>query len=284
MANDPVTISLIQMKCVAEPKKNLAHALEMIAQTAKKGAHIVCLPELFQSLYFCQENNKKFFVLAEAVPGPTTEVLAKEARKLGVVIVGSVFEKTMDNLYFNTAVVFNSDGKFLGKYRKVHIPDDLPNHYSEMFYFKPGNLGYLSFETKAARIGTLVCWDQWYPEAARATALQGAQIIFYPTAIGWQRTEKGKEIGKVEFDAWKTIQRSHAIANSVFVAAVNRVGLEDNLDFWGGSFLCDPFGKILAQGSHDKEEILVVPIDLDRIAEVRKDWPFLSCRRTDTYK
>ena len=272
------------MRCVAEPQKNLARALTLIDQAASKGAQMIALPELFSSLYFCQENNKKFFELAEPVPGPTTELLAKKAKELGIVLIGSIFEKAPNGDTFNTAVILDADGSLKGKYRKVHIPDDLKNHYSELFYFKPGDLGFVSAKTRFATVGSLVCWDQWYPEAARATVLKGAEILFYPTAIGWQLSEKGREIGKKEFDAWVTIQRSHAIANTVFVAAVNRTGREGAIDFWGGSFVCDPFGKILAQASQDREEVLVVPIDLQEISDVRQDWPFLTCRRTDTLK
>lgn len=264
------------MCCVEDPERNLRHALDLIEKAAKKGAQVICLPELFKSQYFCQTNNKKHFNLAEPVPGPTCESLSSVAKKLGVVIVGSVFEKDSGKNYFNTAIVINSDGNLLGKYRKTHIPDDPDNYYSEKFYFKPGNLGYQSFKTSFAQVGTLICWDQWYPEAARATALEGAQIIFYPTAIGWQLNEKETETGRGEYDAWVTIQRSHAIANGVFVASVNRTGLEDKINFWGGSFVCDPFGKIIFQASNDKEEILVTSLDLNRIDEVRKDWPFLS--------
>lgn len=279
--SEEVSLGLIQMACGVDPKENLGHALTLIDQAASRGAHIVALPELFSSLYFCQENDKKHFALAEPVPGPTTEALSAKAREKGLVLVGSIFEKAPDGNCFNTAVVLDADGSLKSKYRKVHIPDDPKNHYSELFYFKPGNLGYVAARTRFGSVGTLVCWDQWYPEAARATVLKGAEILFYPTAIGWQLTEKEREIGKKEFDAWVTIQRSHAIANTVFVASVNRTGGEGAIDFWGGSFVCDPFGKILAQGPHDKEEVLLVPIDLGQIASVREDWPFLTCRRVD---
>lgn len=274
-----VVLGLIQMKCVAEPEKNLENALEMIEEASKKGAQIICLQELFRSQYFCQTNNKEHFKLAEPIPGPTTEELCKKAAELQVVLVGSIFEKDRHQ-YHNTSIVINADGRLLGKYRKVHIPDDPQNYYSEKFYFTPGDLGGPVFETHYAKIGTLVCWDQWYPEPVRELAFKGAQIIFYPTSIGWPRNERGAEIGKTEYDAWCTVQRGHAIANTVFVAACNRTGTEGHLQFWGGSFVSDPFGKILAQASNDNEEILIVPCELNRINEVRNDWPFLTCRQS----
>ncbi len=271
------------MKCDEKPSINLEKTLQKIREAAKKGAQIISTQELFPSRYFCQENNDKYFELAEAVPGPSSEALSRIAKELGVVIVASLFEKDTND-YYNTACVLDSDGKFLGKYRKIHIPDDLPNHYSELYYFKPGNLGYPVFKTKFATLGVQVCWDQWYPEGARTLALQGADIIFYPTAIGWPRAQRSEEIGPTEYDAWFTIQRAHAIANTVFVAATNRTGTEDHLSFWGGSFVADPLGRVLTKASHDTEEILICECDFSEIEKVRKDWPFLTCRRPDSYQ
>lgn len=278
-----VSLALVQMTCAEEPLKNLDKAVSKIAEAAKNGAQIVCLQELFPSRYFCQVNDKKFFALAEEVPGPSTKILEEAAKENSVVVVASLFEKDGEN-YYNTACVLDADGRYLGKYRKVHIPDDPENFYSELFYFKPGDLGYPVFETKFAKIGVQVCWDQWFPEGARSLALQGAEIIFYPTAIGWPTRQREQEIGQAEFDAWVTVQRGHAISNTAFVAVANRTGLEDNLQFWGGSFVADPLGRILKQASHDKEETVIVKIPIGRIDEVRKDWPFLTCRRTDQYK
>ncbi len=293
-----VTLGLIQMTCDEKPAVNLEKTLQKIREAAQKGAQIISTQELFPSRYFCQENNDKYFELAEAVPGPTSDALSKIAKELGVVIVASLFEKAPSSPsplegegqgegekfeYFNTACVLDADGKFLGKYRKVHIPDDLPNHYSELYYFKPGNLGFPIFKTKFATIGVQVCWDQWYPEGARSLALQGADIIFYPTAIGWPRAQRTEEIGPTEYDAWFTIQRAHAIANTVFVAVTNRTGSEDHLNFWGGSFVADPLGRVLAKASHDHEEILICECNFPEIEKVRKDWPFLTCRRPEEY-
>ncbi len=275
-----VTIGLVQMRCVAQPEKNLVKAIARVTEATRRGAQIVCLPELFRSLYFCQAEDHSFFKLAESIPGPTTEALAALARKLKITIVGSIFEKRRAGVYHNTAVVLDADGKLAGKYRKMHIPDD-PLYY-EKFYFTPGDLGFQSFHTKHAEIGTLICWDQWYPEAARLTALKGAQIIFYPTAIGWHRSEK-KEFGRKQYDAWVTIQRSHAIANGCFVAAPNRIGVEGTVEFWGGSFVCDPFGEIIAHASHNKEELLITHCNLDLVEETRQHWPFLRDRRIDAY-
>ncbi|MCC7345413.1 MAG: carbon-nitrogen hydrolase [Deltaproteobacteria bacterium] len=276
-----VVLGLIQMSCVEEPRRNVEKAVEKARQAARDGAQIVCLQELFPSLYFCQTNDPKYFELAEPVPGPTSELLGKLAKELGVTIVASLFERDGKD-YYNTACVLDADGRFLGKYRKVHIPDDPRNYYSELFYFKPGNLGIKPFATKFAKIGVQVCWDQWFPEGARSLALQGAEIIFYPTAIGWQVVGQ-EELGKAEYQAWETVQRGHAISNTVFVAAANRTGREDHLNFWGGSFVADPLGRVLKRASHDREENLIVPVDLKTIAEVRKDWPFLTCRRTEEY-
>jgi N-carbamoylputrescine amidase len=275
-----VTIGLVQMRCTAQPRANLNKGLALVEKAAKRGAQIVCLPELFRSLYFCQTEDHGQFALAEPIPGPTTAALAQAARKYRITIVGSIFEKRSAGVYHNTAVIIDATGKLVGRYRKMHIPDD-PLYY-EKFYFTPGDLGFQSFPTKHAKIGTLVCWDQWYPEGARLTALQGAQILFYPTAIGWHLDEK-KQFGQKQYEAWVTMQRSHAIANGVFVAAPNRIGLEGTVQFWGGSFVCGPFGEILATASHDKEEVLIVKCDLRQIEQTRQHWPFLRDRRIDAY-
>ena len=279
------------MSCSPDPDENLRRACEKVREAASKGAHLVCLPELFGAQYFCQREDTALFDLAEPIPGPTTEALAPIARELKIVIVASLFEKRALGLYHNTAVMIENDGTIKGIYRKMHIPDD-PLYY-EKYYFTPGDLGFKAFDTSVTRMGTLVCWDQWYPEGARLTALQGANILFYPTAIGWHPDEKA-EYGEAQHDAWKTIQRAHAIANGVFVAVANRVGHEfgdvrgnraagKGLEFWGGSFLCDPFGRVLAEGSHDKEEILIGKCDLKLIEETRRNWPFLRDRRIESY-
>jgi len=275
-----VAVGLIQMRCGADPEANLRSALERIAAAAAQGATVVCLQELFRSQYFCQREDAKLFDLAEPIPGPTTEALSRAAAEHGVGVVGSIFERRAPGLYHNTAVVIDADGTLRGRYRKMHIPDD-PLYY-EKFYFTPGDLGFQSFAVRGAQVGALVCWDQWFPEAARLTALRGAQILFYPTAIGWHPKEKA-EYGAAQHEAWEVMQRSHAVANGVFVAVPNRVGLEGNLEFWGGSFVADPFGRILARASHDREEILVVPCDLGLIDETRRNWPFLRDRRIDAY-
>jgi N-carbamoylputrescine amidase len=278
------TVGLIQMSCSLDPRENFAKAEARIQEAAKRGAQIICLQELFRSQYFCREENADLFELAEAIPGPSTEALSKLARSLKVVIIGSLFERRAAGIYHNTAVAIDAGGVLLGKYRKMHIPDD-PLYY-EKFYFTPGDLGFPNFDTRFARIGVLVCWDQWYPEGARLSSLGGANILFYPTAIGWHPSEK-REFGAAQLDAWRTIQRSHAIANGVFVASVNRVGFEGSpesgLEFWGHSFVCDPFGQILAEASADKEEILLVECDPKRVEEVRRNWPFLRDRRIDAY-
>ena len=274
------TVALVQMRCMAQPEKNLSMALARIAEAAKRGAQIVCLPELFRSLYFCQTEDHENFKLAEPIPGPTTAALGKAARKHRLVLIGSIFERRNAGVYHNTAVVFDTDGSLIGKYRKMHIPDD-PLYY-EKFYFTPGDLGFQTFKTKRANVGTLVCWDQWYPEGARLTALKGAQILFYPTAIGWHKREK-KKYGAKQHDAWVTIQRAHAIANGCFVAAPNRVGVEGTVEFWGSSFVCDPFGEIIAQASHDKEQVLIAKCDLKKVEVTRQHWPFLRDRRIDAY-
>jgi len=277
-------IGLIQMSCSADPDSNLAKAVACIGDAAAAGARIVCVEELFRSQYFCREENAAFFDLAEPVPGPTTERFSELARELEIVIVGSIFERRAAGVYHNTAVVFDADGSMAGMYRKMHIPDD--PLYFEKYYFTPGDLGFRSFDTRYARIAPLVCWDQWYPEGARLAALAGAQVLFYPTAIGWHPSEKAR-YGKAQHDAWRTIQRSHAIANGVYVAAVNRVGYEGppehGLEFWGGSFVADPFGQVLAEASHDSEQTLIVECDPARIEEVRRNWPFLRDRRIDAY-
>jgi N-carbamoylputrescine amidase len=273
-------IALVQMRCAEDPDRNVASALERIALAAGSGAQIVCLPELFRSRYFCQSEDHSRFDLAEAIPGPTTAALAEAARAHGVVVIGSIFERRLPGVYHNTACVIDADGSLLGIYRKMHIPDD-PLYY-EKFYFTPGDLGFRSFATRYARIGTLVCWDQWFPEAARLTALAGAEVLFYPTAIGWHEAEK-EEHGTTQYDAWRTVQRSHAIANGVYVAVPNRVGRESTVEFWGGSFVCGPFGEIVATAGHGDEETLVVDCDLGRIEEVRRHWPFLRDRRVDAY-
>jgi N-carbamoylputrescine amidase len=272
------------MSCSADPEKNLRHAMGMIREAAGKGAQIVCLQELFRSEYFCRVEDANLFDLAEPIPGPSTHALGPLAQELGVVIIASLFERRAAGLYHNTAAVLDASGDLLGVYRKMHIPDD-PLFY-EKYYFTPGDLGFRMFDTQFGRIAVLVCWDQWYPEAARIAALGGANILFYPTAIGWHPAEKA-EFGEAQYDAWRTIQRSHAIANGIYVAAVNRVGYEgtpeSGLEFWGGSFVADPFGRVLTVGSHDREEILVVECDPRKMDETRRNWPFLRDRRIDAY-
>jgi N-carbamoylputrescine amidase len=275
-----VTLGLVQMSCSEKPADNLEKAIGKIRAAARDGADVVCLQELFRSRYFCQKEDVALFRLAETIPGPTTKALGRIAKEKKVVVVASLFEKRAEGLYHNTAVVLDADGAVVGKYRKMHIPDD-PLYY-EKFYFTPGDLGFRSFETRHAKLGTLVCWDQWFPEGARLTALAGAEILVYPTAIGWLDGEK-PEVNESQRDAWETSQRGHAIANGVFVAAVNRVGREGNLTFWGNSFVADPFGRVLARASNDREETLIVRCDLGRIDEVRTNWPFLRDRRIDAY-
>ncbi|MDR1156154.1 MAG: carbon-nitrogen hydrolase [Bacteroidales bacterium] len=277
-----VRIGLVQTVSSDDPDRNAAIAEEQIRQAAKQGAHIVCLQELFRSLYFCGTENHRYFRLAESVPGPATDRMRDLAAELGVVIIASLFEERAPGLYHNTAAVIDADGAYLGKYRKNHIPDD-PGFY-EKFYFTPGDTGYRVFETKYARIGVLVCWDQWYPEAARITALMGADILFYPTAIGWDTAETSIEINREQYEAWQTIQRSHAIANGVHVVAVNRTGIEAGTQFWGGSFVANPFGTVLYQAPHDVSETHVAEVDLDLNRKYREVWPFLRDRRIDTYQ
>jgi len=291
LPSDKFRVGLIQMSATPDPDQNLQRAIEQVRKAAGQGAQVICLPELFQTQYFCQREDATLFDLAEPIPGPTSARLADLAKQLGIVLIASLFEKRAPGVYHNTAAVFDTDGRLLGLYRKMHIPDD-PLYY-EKFYFTPGDLGFRAFDTGVGRVGTLVCWDQWYPEGARLTALQGANVLFYPTAIGWHPAEKA-EFGKAQHDAWRTIQRAHAIANGVYVAVVNRVGFETGdirgksapgagLEFWGGSFLCDPFGRVIAEASHDKEEILAGEVDLKALEDVRRNWPFLRDRRIDSY-
>ncbi|WP_342645704.1 carbon-nitrogen hydrolase [Mucilaginibacter sp. CSA2-8R] len=276
-----VKVGLVQMSCTADKQQNLHKAIEKVREAAAKGAQIVCLQELFTSLYFCDEENYDNFQLAEAIPGPSTDELSKVAAELGVVIIASLFEKRTQGLYHNTTAVLDADGAYLGKYRKMHIPDD-PGFY-EKFYFTPGDLGYKVFKTKFAKIGVLICWDQWYPEAARITALMGAEILFYPTAIGWASTQD-VDTNTEQYNAWQTIQRSHSVANGVHVVSVNRVGEEVGLKFWGGSFVSNPFGKVIFQGDHQEEQVTVVDLDLSKTDYYRTHWPFLRDRRVETYQ
>lgn len=277
-----VKVGLVQMTCEASKNANTLKAIEKIREAAKKGANIICLQELFTSLYFCDVEEYANFKLAEPIPGETSNTLAALAKELGVVIIASLFEKRAEGLYHNTTAVLDADGTYLGKYRKMHIPDD-PAYY-EKFYFTPGDLGYKVFKTKFATIGVLICWDQWYPEAARITTLMGAEMLFYPTAIGWA-TAQDEATNKEQYNAWQTIQRSHAVANGVPVISVNRVGLEQNglMKFWGGSFVSNPFGTLLYEASHDKEEVAVIDIDTEKSDSYRTHWPFLRDRRIDSY-
>ncbi len=294
------------MSCGVDTLDNLHKAAELVRQAARAGANVICLPELFRAQYFCQREEHALFDIAESIPGPSTDVLSKVAREEKIVLIASLFERRAPGLYHNTAAILDhgsaeSDGSLAGVYRKMHIPDD-PLYY-EKFYFTPGDLGFRAFATSQGKIGTLICWDQWYPEAARITALMGAETLFYPTAIGWHPSEK-EEFGEAQYSAWQTMQRSHAIANGVFVGAVNRVGHEHGdvqhdgimmqgpgdhspsagLEFWGGSFIADPFGRIIAQASHDKEEILIAEVDPKLLEDTRRNWPFLRDRRIDAYQ
>jgi N-carbamoylputrescine amidase len=284
MMNQHFTLGLIQMRCEAEPSANLDKSVARIEQAAKAGADVICLPELFRSQYFCQRTDAALFDLAEEIPGPTTQRLGSLAKALGKVIVASIFERRSAGVYHNTAAVLDADGALLGLYRKMHIPDD-PLYY-EKYYFTPGDLGFKSFATRFGKLGVLVCWDQWFPEAARLTALQGAQVLIYPTAIGWHPREKA-EFGAAQHQAWETSQRAHAIANGVYVAAINRVGHEGpadgGLQFWGASFVSDPFGVVLRRGSHEQEEIILQECDAKKIEETRRNWPFWRDRRVDAY-
>ena len=291
MADRTFQVALVQMACGPDPDLNLRKGLDRIGEAAARGAKVVCLPELFQTQYFCQREDARLFDLAEPIPGPASERLGEAARRHGVVVLGSLFERRAPGVCHNTAVLFDADGSLCGVYRKMHIPDD-PLYY-EKFYFTPGDLGFRALDTRVGRLGALVCWDQWFPEGARLTALAGALVLFYPTAIGWHPAEKA-ELGAAQHDAWRTVQRGHAIANGVYLAAVNRVGFEtgdvrgdraegEGLEFWGGSFLCDPFGRIVAEASHDREEILSGEVDLDLLEQTRRGWPFLRDRRIDSY-
>ena len=281
-----INVGLVQMSMSADADENVKKAVARVAEAKKAGADVVCLPELYRSPYFCQKEDARLFDLAEPVPGPSTEALGRAAREAGVVVVAPIFERRAAGLYHNTAAIIDTTGEVAGLYRKMHIPDD-PAFY-EKFYFTPGDLGFRAIDTRKGKIGTLICWDQWYPEGARLTALQGAVVLFYPTAIGWHPHEKA-EHGVPQRDAWRTIQRGHAIANGVYVAVVNRVGHEippeggPGLEFWGSSFVADPFGIVVAEGSTDREEILVAKVDLARIEDVRRNWPFLRDRRIDAY-
>ncbi|HWB61475.1 MAG TPA: carbon-nitrogen hydrolase [Chthoniobacteraceae bacterium] len=282
---DKIKLGVIQMRCVPQPDANLAHAVDKVREAARGGATVICLPELFRSEYFCQVEDHDYFKLAEEIPGPSTTALSAAAKELGVVIVAPLFEKRGPGVYHNTAAIIDADGALLGNYRKMHIPDD-PLFY-EKFYFAPGDLGFRSWETKRGKIGVCICWDQWYPEAARITALQGAEILFYPTAIGWHPSEKA-QYGQQQHDSWETIQRSHAIANGCYVAAANRVGHETpnggpGLEFWGQSFVADPSGQIIARAGVADEEILLVDVDTAAIDRQRTHWPFLRDRRIDAY-
>ena len=280
------TIGIVQMRVGTDTGENLRTAVERVEQAAARGARVICLPELFRSQYFCQREDPAAFDLAEPIPGPTTSVLGPLARKLGVVLIASLFERRAAGLYHNTVAVLETDGSLAGMYRKMHIPDD-PAYY-EKFYFTPGDLGFKAFKTTQGTIGTLICWDQWYPEGARLTALQDAAVLFYPTAIGWHPHEKA-EHGAAQRDAWRTVQRGHAIANGTYVAAVNRIGHEimtpgtPGIEFWGSSFIADPQGVVIAEASIEKEEILLAEVDLARIEDVRRNWPFLRDRRIDAY-
>jgi N-carbamoylputrescine amidase len=280
------TVALLQMAMGPEPEGNLEKGLVMLREAAKGGAQVACLPELFLTRYFCQREDTAFFDLAESVPGPTTDALSRAARDAGIVVVAPVFERRAAGVYHNSLAVIDADGTVAGIYRKMHIPDD-PSYY-EKFYFTPGDLGFRAFDTRAGRIGTLICWDQWYPEGARLTALAGATVLFYPTAIGWHPHEKEAH-GRRQLDAWRTVQRGHAVANGVYVAAVNRVGLElpegagAGIEFWGSSFICDPQGAVLAEASPDREEILYAEVDLALLEDIRRNWPFLRDRRIDAY-
>ena len=277
-----VKVGLVQMSCTADKKSNTEKAIIKIKEAAQQGAQIVCLQELFTSLYFCDVESYDNFKLAESIPGQTTDQLSAVAKELGVVIIASLFEKRAEGLYHNTTAVLDADGSYLGKYRKMHIPDD-PSYY-EKFYFTPGDLGYKVFKTKFATIGVLICWDQWYPEAARITSLMGAEMLFYPTAIGWA-TSQDEATNTEQYNAWQTIQRGHAVANGVPVISVNRVGMEQDgaMQFWGGSFVSNPFGTLLYKASHDQEEIAVVDIDTEKSDSYRTHWPFLRDRRIDSY-
>jgi N-carbamoylputrescine amidase len=277
-----VKVGLVQMSCSGDAKSNMDKAIAGIKDAAAKGANIVCLQELFTSLYFCDVEDYENFKLAEPIPGPSTDILSAVAKEAGVVVIASLFEKRAQGLYHNTTAVLDADGTYLGKYRKMHIPDDPA--YFEKFYFTPGDLGYKVFDTKYGKIGVLICWDQWYPEASRLTALMGAEILFYPTAIGWA-TSQDEATNTEQYNAWQTIQRSHAVANGVHVVSVNRVGFEQNgaMKFWGGSFVANPFGSLIVKATHDQEEVIVTELDLSKTDSYRTHWPFMRDRRIDSY-
>lgn len=285
LPSSTVKVGLLQSLCSPNPDANLKRTLGLAERAARQGAQIICTQELFRSWYFCQSEDYENFKLAETIPGPSTDAFCKLAKKFGVVVVASVFEKRAAGVYHNTAVIIDADGSVLGLYRKMHIPDD-PLYY-EKFYFTPGDLGFRTWQTRYAKIGVLICWDQWYPEAARLTAMQGAQILFYPTAIGWHPSEKAS-LGQTQHGAWELIQRSHAVANGCYVAAANRIGFErpaggDGLEFWGQSFIAGTSGELLAKAKVDEEEVLVASLDLDRVEQTRTHWPFLRDRRIDAY-
>jgi N-carbamoylputrescine amidase len=284
ISESKLNIGLIQTACSPDPAANLKKTLAAADRAAGQGAQIICTQELFRSQYFCQSEDHQYFELAEPIPGPSTEAFQQLAKTLSVVVIASLFEKRAPGLYHNSAVIIDADGALLGRYRKMHIPDD-PLYY-EKFYFTPGDLGFRTWQTRYAKIGVLICWDQWYPEAARLTALQGAEILFYPTAIGWHPTERAK-LGEQQHDAWETVQRGHAIANGCYLAAPNRVGHEklagDGIQFWGQSFVAGPSGELLARASVDREETLIVPLDLAKVDSTRTHWPFLRDRRIDAY-
>lgn len=275
-----INLGLIQTHATEDKADNLRRHIALIREAAKRGAHVVCLQELFLTPYFCKREETALFDLADPIPGDTTKQLGDLARELGVVIIASMFEKRAIGLYHNTAAIIDADGEYMGKFRKMHIPED-PG-FNEKFYFTPGDLGYKVWDTKRGRLGVLVCWDQWYPEAARLTAMSGAQILFYPTAIGWLKSEKA-ELGKAQHTAWETVQRGHAVANGCYVAAVNRVGVEEETEFWGQSFVANPYGEIIAKGSVTDEEILIVPCDIKAMEDFRRIWPFFRDRRIDSY-
>lgn len=280
MAKRTIKVGLVQNACSSNLQSNRVKAESGIREAAQKGAQVICLQELFGSLYFCDVEDHDNFKLAESIPGPSSDFFSNLAKELGVVIIASLFEKRAEGLYHNTTSVLDADGTYLGKYRKMHIPDD-PGYY-EKFYFTPGDLGYKVFKTKFATIGVLICWDQWYPEAARITSLMGAEVLFYPTAIGWHK-DQDNDTNTEQYQAWQTIQRSHAVANGVPVVSVNRVGIEGDMKFWGGSFLTNAFGRVLYQADHSKEEVYVHELDMENSDRYRTHWPFLRDRRIDTY-
>ena len=275
-----VNIALVQMKCSPNQEENITKVLTEIETVANKGAQIICFQELFRSLYFCDVEDYINFNLAESVPGPTTEILSAKAKELGIVVIASLFEKRTAGIYHNTTAVIDADGCYLGKYRKMHVPDD-PGYF-EKFYFTPGDLGYKVFETKYAKVGVLICWDQWYPEAARLTSMKGAEILFYPTAIGWHQ-DQDEATNTEQLEAWKTIQKSHSVANGIPVVSVNRVGKEGEMKFWGNSFITNSFGRIIYQADSDNETTAVISVDLNESDYRRIHWPFFRDRRIDSY-